>query len=370
LYPLWVPTDVLVVDVDRDGRADVVTLAQYSASAAQREGRLIVHRQVAAGAFAAAESYVVGTYPWKIAADDVDGDGGVDFVVTDVDGDTVFLLLQDPANRGHLSAPRPLLSLAGAYYDAAIGDLDGDGLPDIAVADSQKDSRHVWLLYQEPSRRGTFRPVVEFTVPGTSSSAVAAGDVNGDGRTDLLMCIAQASSGDAPDVTLGISLQQPDGSLGAVAPLAPQHGLNVRRLAVADYDGDGRNDLLAYFTPFSSNFHAQLTVVLQGPASGSFNAPADTSLQGVKGLDDAVFADLGDDGRPDAAVAGSFPVGSPSSVQSRLNRFTQSGLGGFALTSSEDLPIYASRVTAGDVDGDGRNELVVLGPEDQFRVIE
>jgi len=358
------------VDLDNDGRADVVTLAQYAASDARREGRLVVHRQVTAGAFAPAETYVVGTYPWKMAADDVDGDGGIDLVVTDVEDDTVFLLPQDPANRGHFSAPRPLLSLAGAYYDAAIGDLDGDGLPDIAVADSQKDSRHLWLLYQDPSRRGTFRPAVEFTVPGTSSSAVAAGDVNGDGRTDLLMSIAQAGSGDAPDATLGVSLQQPDGSLGAVATLAPQHGLNVRRLAIADYDGDGRSDLLAYFTPFSANFHAQLTVVLQGAASGSFNAPADTTLQGVKGLDDAVFADLDHDGRPDAAVVGSFPVGSPSTVESRLNRFTQSGLGGFALTASENLPIPASRVAAGDLDGDGRDELVVLGSEDQFRVIE
>ena len=63
LYPLWVETDVALADVDADGRADVVTLAQYATSASQREGRLIVHRQTAPGVFAPGDTYVVGTYP-------------------------------------------------------------------------------------------------------------------------------------------------------------------------------------------------------------------------------------------------------------------------------------------------------------------
>jgi hypothetical protein len=69
-------------------------------------------------------------------------------------------------------------------------------------------------------------------------------------------------------------------------------------------------------------------------------------------------------------VAGFFPVGEPSTVHARLNRFTQSGAGAFALVSSGDLSIVASRVTAGDVDGDGRNEVVLLGPEDRFVVLD
>jgi hypothetical protein len=69
-------------------------------------------------------------------------------------------------------------------------------------------------------------------------------------------------------------------------------------------------------------------------------------------------------------VAGFFPVGSPSGVQARVNRFTQSGAGAFALVSSGDLSINASRVTAGDVDGDGRNEVVVLGQEDRFLILD
>jgi hypothetical protein len=111
-------------------------------------------------------------------------------------------------------------------------------------------------------------------------------------------------------------------------------------------------------------------VMLQDPVPGHFAAPVDTSMHGLKGIDDAVFADLDGDRRPDAAVAGSYPVGSPSVVHARLNRFTQSGGGAFALVSSSDLPIASSRMTAGDVDGDGRNEVVVLGAEDRFVVLD
>jgi hypothetical protein len=104
--------------------------------------------------------------------------------------------------------------------------------------------------------------------------------------------------------------------------------------------------------------------------SGQVAGPVDTPMQDLKGIDDAVFGDLDGDHRPDAAVVGFFPVGSPSTVKARLNRFTQSGAGAFAVVSSSDLSVDASRVTVGDVDGDGRREIVVLGPEDRFVVLD
>jgi len=369
LFPLWVPTDIVVVDVDRDGRADVVTLAQYATSNTQREGRLTVHRQTSQGSFAAAESYVVGVYPWRFAAGDIDGDGAIDLVVADVDGRAVWLLGQDPASPGRFLAPRRIAS--DVYtYGVTIDDFNGDGAPDVAIADAQQGAGRVVMLYQDPAQRGSFQPAGSLALPGSSSGAVASGDLDGDGRADLFVAIALAASGSTPNKVLGISLQRPDGSMGPVTTMAPQQGLNVGRLAVADYDGDGRNDLFAYFTPSSSEFRARLTVLLQGTASGAFLPPANTSLTNVNGIDDAVFADLDGDARPDAAVAGFFPVGSPSTVESRLHRFTQLGAGAFALVSSRDIPFSASRVTAGDVDGDGRNEVVVLGPEDRYQVTD
>ncbi len=370
LYPLWVPTDVAVADVDGDGRADVLTLARFAASKSQREGRLIVHLQTSPGALTAVQTAVVGEYPWRFAVGDIDGDGAVDVAVVDADGSRgVWVLLQDTGNRGHLLAAREVASGVGGD-DVSLGDLNGDGAPDLAVADRAANSRRLWLLYQDAAQRGSFLPAVAMPVPGIATTGVVAGDVDGDGRADIAMTVALAPDNYTPNSVIGISLQQPDGTVGPVETMAQQHGLNVARMTVTDYDGDGRNDVFAYFTPSSAQYQAKLMVLLQEPVPGQFSEPVDTPMQDLKGINDAVIADLDGDRRPDAAVVGFFPVGSPSVVHARLNRFTQSGAGAFALVSSSDLSVDASCVTAGDVDGDGRNEIVVLGPEDRFVVLD
>ncbi len=370
LYPIWVPTDVAVADVDGDGRADILTLAQYASSLNRREGRLIVHRQTSPGVFKAVQTASVGEYPWRLAIGDIDGDGAVDVAVVDTeDSGGVWVLLQDLGDRGRL-LPAYEVASGIVAYDVAMADLNGDGAADLAVVDNALNSGRLEILYQDPAQRGTFLAPVAVTVPGIATTGVAAGDLDGDGRADLAFNIALPRDGYVPNSVTGISLQRPDGTMGSVTTLAPQRGLNVARMRVADYDGDGANDVFAYFRPFSTNFHAKLMVLLQLPAGGGYAAPVDTSMQDLKGIDDAVIADLDGDDRPDAAVAGFFPVGSPTVVQARLNRFTQSGAGAFALVSSSDLPTTASRVTAGDVDGDGRNELVLLGPEDRFLVLD
>lgn len=365
LFPLWVVTDVAVIDIDGDGRTDVVTLAQLSTSMSQHEGRLVVYRQTATGVFAAPESYAVGSYPWKLALGDVDGDGLPDILVTDPDGLAVWMLLQDSAHRGRFLAAQKVASGVHAY-EAALADLNGDGAPDIAVAASR--SGKMLLLYQDPSQRGTFLPAVDFTLPGNPAN-VTAGDLDGDGRLDLFSWIYLANTGYVPNGELVIALQQPAGEPGPVTSLAPQTGLNAADLAIVDYDGDGRNDLMAFFTPFSSDYKAKLTVLLQGVEPGTFTAPVDTSLAGISGVDGAVFADLNGDGLPDVAVVGAFPVGSPSTVKSRLNLFTHSAGGQLSLAAVYDMPIAITRVGAGDIDGDGREDLVVLGGNNQVLVL-
>jgi hypothetical protein len=367
-YPLWVPTDVAVVDVDGDGRNDVLTLAQFAGASSQQEGRLTVHLQSAPGSFVGSQAVSFGTYPWRFAVADIDGDGAVDVVATDVDADGVWLLLQDRAKPGQFRAAT-LLATGLDAYGVTIADLDGDGLPDIAVTDSKTGSARLVLLYQDATRRGAFRPARNLAVPGTATTAVASGDLDGDGRADLAIGVALPRSDHTPRPAIGVSLQQADGTLGAVALHAQYEGLNFGRLAVQDYDGDGRSDVLAYLTPFSSPYTATLLVMLQSPAGGTFASPALTRVD-VRGLDDAVFADLDGDDHPDAALCGFFPVGSPSTVEARLHRYTQSGAGRFALVSSATLPIAASRLTAGDLDADGRNEIVVLADGDRYLVFE
>jgi len=364
--PLWVETDVKVADVDGDGLADVLTLAMRSDSYPQRQGYLMLYRQTAPGTFAAPLATMVGVYPWRVAVADIDGDGAVDLVITDPDARVTWLLLQDATNRGHFLAPQALFS-GFSSYSAVIADLNDDGVPDVAGTHGTGTGWAITVRYQDPAQRGTFGPPVAIPMPA-SPSELAAGDVDGDGRTDLLAYsyTTGGSAADDPVAGLVVVFQQPGGGFVDSGVLALQVGLNSDRVAIADANGDGRPDLLASLTPWSANFKARtLTVPQIGPRQ--FGSPVVTSLADVQGIDDAVFADLTGRGPVDGAVAGFWPESggelAPPNIKSGATLLLNNGGGGFALAPRVDLPIAASRITAGDLDGDGRNDLVLYGDE-------
>lgn len=367
LYPLWVPTDIVLADIDHDGRNDILTATMLSRSSASREGHIDVYRQIDQGNFSGPDTYVVGENPWHLDVIEIDDDGLPDLLVTDPDLENFQLLLQNPDSIGEFLPPSQIA--ANIYsYTTAVADFNDDGATDIAIGEVSNmsvASNRVVMLYQDPSQPGAFLPPEDFIMPGTSTPYVTTGDIDDDGLADLFAWINIEPSGNTPNGLLAFSLQQPDGSLGPVTTLAPQTGLNVDYLAIADYDGDGANDLFAFFRPFSSNYKAKLTVLLQEAVPGTFGAPVDTSLAGIKGIDDAVVADLNDDGRPDFAVVGFFPEGSPSVIYSRLNIFLQSVNGAFSFTDYYSLPINGSIVAAGDINNDGLNDLAVLGGDNE-----
>lgn len=370
LYPLWVPTDILVADVNGDGRADVITLAQYAPNESLREGRLVVRLQTSPGTFVQAQTYVVGIYPWRMALGDVNGDGAPDLVVTDVgnsattaDDESVWMLLQD--GTGHFLSPQRLAVEPVRPYDVAIGDVSDDGRPDIVLADSLPPGRGATLL--EQGAGGTFLAPVLIPLPG-DATRVALGDLNGDDRSDLAFRMFLSQTDFVSSTELGMVYQEAGGALAPAVRLSPQTGLNTATLAIADYDAGGLTDVIEFFTPGSASFSAKLTTLLQTQLD--VFAPVDTSLAGVSGIDGGVVADLDGDGRPDFASVGFYPVGSPSTVQSTLNTFMQDGSGGFIHTASIALPVSASRVAAGDIDGDGLNDLVALAPHDQVVLLQ
>jgi len=370
LFPLWVETDVLVADIDGDSRADIITLAHLINSQTEREGRLVVRLQTAPGVYAPAQTYVVGIYPWKMALDDIDGDGAADLVIADVGSsaststtdEAVWMLLQDAGNRGQFLAPQRLAVDPTSPYGLAIGDVNGDEVPDVVLADPLLSGRGATLLVQDKDNRGTFLAPTAIDLPGDASE-VAIGDLNQDGLDDLVFRMVVSVTNYVQSTQLGIVYQQPGGSLAPAVTLSPQTGLNTAMLELPDCNADGIPDVVEFFTPSSTDYKAKVTTLLQSPP-GSF-AAVDTSLAGVNGIDDGVTADLNGDGRPDFATVGFYPVGSPTTVYSTLNLFMQDGSGGYTQSAAIAMPISASRLAAGDINGDGLNDLVVLGAENQ-----
>ena len=355
--PVWVDTDIAVADIDADGRADVATLAMLMGGG--RKGYLRVYRQTGAEAFGPPVDTVFGTYPWRFSVGDLDGDNRPDSVAADADAGTTWLLMQDPARPAQFAAAQPLFS-GGYNDDAVIADLNHDGLPDVAVSGPRSTVR---LRLQDPTSRGSFGPEVSISLPG-SASQLAAGDIDGDGRADLLTWVYTSGSDYTPRAGLAVLFQQADGSFVVSGVLGQQTGLNIERLAIADANGDGRRDLLAYLRPWSVDYRAGVLVIPRvGPRL--FGNAIYTPLGGIQGIDDAAFSDLNGDGLPDVVVAGFWPESGgplrPPNFRARANLMFNDGSGRFVRSATADMPIAVSRVAGGDLNGDGRNDVVLSG---------
>jgi len=150
---------------------------------------------------------------------------------------------------------------------------------------------------------GTFQAAVSYSSGGYTANSVAIGDVNGDGHPDLVVaneCQSNNCSGGF-DGVLGVLLGNGDGTFQG--PVSYSSGGYVSSsVAIADINGDGRLDLtMASYAQSSSSRRGSVSV-LPGNGDGTFQAPVSFS-SGGDDLTSVAIADVNGDGKPDAIAA-------------------------------------------------------------------
>ena len=159
------------------------------------------------GTFQAAVSYSAGgSGTDSVTIADVNGDGHLDLVTAncgngsnECDNGTVGVLLGN--GDGTFQAPVSYSSGGAKAFSVAIGDLNGDGYPDLAVANTNSNSVGVLL----GNGNGTFQPVMTYDSGGVQDYSVAVADVNDDGKLDVVVANAGPPSGTG-DGVLGVLL--------------------------------------------------------------------------------------------------------------------------------------------------------------------
>jgi hypothetical protein len=344
------------------------------------------------GSFSLLATLATGSLPAQIAAANLDGDGHTDLAVRNAGSQTVTLY--DGDGQGHFTQLLDLATQTSAS-DVLLADLQGHGATDVAISDFFSGDVTLWrnqggALFADPSRyragvgfygiNNPIDPVTNTpdTVVGSFEQTIglAAGDVRGNGVTDLLTLNADTRTvgllaglgqgrfanpsaflySNTPQVlvtgdfngdgradlailgsgVLSIYLSRGDGTF--LPPTTIDVGPDATGLSVADINGDGRLDLLV------GNRYGDVLVLL-GNGDGTFQpyrraeramALAVADLSG-DGHDDFVLADQGLD-----RVVVEYGTGQTSFSQDRAN----------GLLSPDAVKLV-------DLNGDGIPDLVV-----------
>ncbi len=329
------------------------------------------------GTLTPATSYTTVAAPTGVATGDLDGDGHDDILLAH-DAVAVAEVLYGDGTGAISSQLTPPLGGDAIGASAAIADLNGDGLRDLVIGMSDGTGAAVLL------NTGAYTfdmPVFYGGAAGSANFVVACNDLDGDADRDLILV--------GPETL--VLLNSGSGTFTPLGTALPPYTHNYSVLALADFDGDGVPDILG-----CGNYGAAL-IAAHGNGDGTFGFDAQIPANNADAL---VFSDIDGDGDADAAtinravstvetferVGDGFDtqivtaVGFPPSglATGRFNSDTapdlatvipdigevvvlaNDGSGGFPSVQPYSTGEYPINVVAGDLDGDGLDDLVVI----------
>jgi hypothetical protein len=219
--------------------------------------------------------------------------------------------------------------------DVAIADLDGDGVNDLVTASRTKGQVGFRPgSASDPLQEWSYTPLVEGLQYVRNA---ACGDVNGDGLDDVLVMVQGPNLYSGGPEYLHVALAQPDGFFDvSYVSTGTYFGYEVQ---LADYDGDGDLDAAV------SDYNGDRVIGLRNNGEGEF-AVADTLIESINGCDDLTWVDMDGDGDDDLVAA----AWQGSDVMISLN----DGTGGLALPLELSNPgSRCEAAGAGDFNGDG-----------------
>jgi hypothetical protein len=330
-----------LVDVNGDGHLDLLTVHLLTR-------RIGVHPGDGRGGFTtAASSMTLDFAPGAMAYGDVTGDGRTDLVVASRDERHEYVHVLAGDGRGGFrvtEAARYVAADSFRFYKpkVVLADVTGDGAVDIVTGNGRRNSIEIL----RGDGRGAFSgAAVVMMDEGGDYYSWTVGDVDGDGHADLV-----TTRDEGPRTAGRLTLRRGNGQGGfGTAIDRGSLAAGPRIAALADVDGDRRPDLVM------THADAARLSILSNDGGGVFVPAANSPLDLVNEAFAVVVSDADRDGQPDivAATVNSRQRPYDSSVTVLLGRHHASPAG-----SPFRVGPGAYQLTAGDVDGDGKLDVL------------
>lgn len=329
----------VLADMDRDGDLDVVLACGTCCGSRPdpRSGKVVVLENDGSGRLRPlADVVVIGPSARKVAVGDMDGDGLPDVAVAEHDTYAVHLLQNRGGGRLVAFAASPVAAAAGARphtHEIVLADIDGDRVLDVLTTNANDHA----ISVLRGDGKGGMAPVPGSpfaTVARHPYDALAIADFDGDGDADVVAPLLR-------DGRLALMRGRGDGVLTGDAADMVVVSARPGYVLAADVDHDGDADVLG------THDDTGVLDVLVNDGTGRFAARAVELPQPIWGL---AAADLDGDGMLDLVC------GAQNGADVQLLR--GDGRGGFAAWQSLPAGRQANHVAVGDLDRDGRVDIL------------